>query len=176
MNQFYRIAPITAILIGFNLLVFIAYHLGILPITLLVAFPGEVSVSTFLAHFSHMDFFHIAMNMAVFSQVGMILEQRLGGVIYGISLVAIWLLTVTIGQPFLHDPTLGFSGILMGAIVLAAGVMSHYRGFTQQMLVLVALNLATGLLPGISFLMHFIGAVSGGLVYGMLYMTKQDKQ
>lgn len=175
MNSFFRSAPVTTFCIGWNLLIFIAYHIGFLPIWMMVALPGDIGLSTFLAHFSHVDLLHIAMNMVVFTQIGSILEQRLGSMIYFISLVAIWLLTVSIGQPFLHDPTLGFSGILMGLIVLAAGVMSHYRGFTQQMLVLVAVNLVTGLLPGISFLMHFVGAVAGGLVYAMLHLTRQDR-
>lgn len=175
MDHFFRQAPLTTVCIGLNLLVFIAYHLGILPITMMVALPGSIGINTFLAHIAHIDMLHIAMNMVVFTQIGSILEQRLGSPTYGISLIAILLLTVFIGQPFLHDPTLGFSGILMGLIVLAAGVMSHYRGFSQQMLVLVGINLVTGLLPGISFLMHFVGAVAGGLVFALLYVTGQSR-
>jgi membrane associated rhomboid family serine protease len=165
MHDFFRLAPITAGVILVNVVIFVAYHLGLLPLAWMLATPGEIGIQTFVAHLSHVDLLHIAMNMVIFSQVGPILERQLGGALYLSALMGILLLTALLGQPFLDAYTLGFSGVLMGLLVLGAGVMSHYRSFSQQLLVLVAVNLVTGLLPGISFLMHFTGAVAGGLIF-----------
>ncbi|PIV90511.1 hypothetical protein COW46_03340 [Candidatus Gracilibacteria bacterium CG17_big_fil_post_rev_8_21_14_2_50_48_13] len=165
MHDFLRLAPITAAIILLNILVFVGYHLGLVPITWMLASPGDINFATFFAHISHIDLLHLAMNMVIFGQVGPILERQLGAPMYLSSLMVILILTALLGQPFLDSYTLGFSGVLMGLLVLGAGTMSHYRSFSQQLLVLVAVNLVTGLLPGISFLMHFTGAVSGGLVF-----------
>lgn len=168
MKEYFRLAPVTGIVIAINVLIFVAYHLGLMPPMLMLASPGSIGPQTFLAHLSHMDLLHIAMNMVIFAQIGPIVERQLGGAVYAASLVIILVLTALLGQPFLADYTLGFSGVLMGLLVLGAGIMSHYRAFSQQLLVLVMVNLITGLLPGISFLMHFTGAISGGIVFLVL--------
>lgn len=165
MKDFMRLAPVTALVIGINVLIFLGYHLGVIPLTLMLATPGVIGPQTFLAHLSHTDPLHILMNMIIFVQIGPVLERQLGGTAYAVSIMGILILAALMGQPFLDTYTLGFSGVLMGLLVLGAGVMRQYPAFSQQLLILVAVNLVTGLLPGISFLMHFTGAIAGGLMY-----------
>lgn len=168
MEYYFRLAPVTSVLMAINIGIFLAFNLGVWPLSLMLATPGVIGPQTFLAHLSHTDLLHIAMNMVIFYQIGPVLERQLGSVVYGICIAVILGLTAFIGQPFLDQYTLGFSGVLMGLLILAAGVMSHYRAFSQQMLMLVGINLLIGFLPGISFLMHLTGAISGGIVYGLL--------
>lgn len=171
MKDYFRFAPVTGTIIALNVLIFAAFHLGLMPIGLMIAMPGVIGVNTFLAHLSHIDLLHIAMNMVIFSQIGPIVERQLGGVVYALSLALILVGAAMLGQPFLDAPTLGFSGVLMGLLVLGAGIMAHYRAFSQQLIVLVIVNLITGLLPGISFLMHFTGAVAGGIMFLLLRLA-----
>lgn len=175
MNAYFRLAPVTTFVLAINVLIFVGFHLGLMPLSLMLASPGVIGPQTFLAHVSHIDLLHILMNMAIFAQIGPILERQLGGSLYALCLILILALTAFLGQPFLTGYTLGFSGVVMGLLVLGAGVMSHYRAFSQQLLVLVGVNLITGLLPGISFLMHLTGAIAGGIVFVLLRFTGRTR-
>lgn len=169
MQYYIRSLPITSTLLVLNLLVYLLALSGAFPHLMFLSTPGMVTTGTFLSHFSHFDFLHFLMNMVVFSQISPFLERALSHLQYIVSILAIWLLTVFIAQPFVTDFSLGFSGILMGVIAMTAILYWHITPLRQQLLLMTGINVLIGFLPGISFLMHFVGAI-GGAIVGVIFM------
>ncbi len=174
MHNYFRSLPITAGILLINISIFIIAKVIEIPWYFLST-PGFLSIGSFLSHFSHFDILHILMNMAVFSQISPLLERALSKTQYLACIIAIWLLTVFIAQPFLTTYSLGFSGILMGLITLTAILYWHLTPMRQQLLVMTGINIAIGLLPGISFLMHFVGAFSGCIVGVLLTIASRHE-
>lgn len=164
MSPYIKELPITSIVIAINVLIFIITLSGVFPPITFLSTPQILTFGSFLAHFSHFDLLHIFMNMAVFSQISPLLERALHPMQYVSSLMGIWLLTIFIAQPLVSGFSLGFSGILMGTIVMAAILYWHITPLRQQLLIMTLINIAIGFLPGISLLMHAVGALSGMIV------------
>lgn len=140
-----------------------------------VAYPGIYSLGTFLSHFSHASFMHLASNGIGIFMISPILEQMFGAKKYVVFILFLWLAQVAILPPILTAPTLGFSGILMGMFTYLAlklwwlGPQNPLRMFGRDLLVLVGINLVLPLLmPQISFLGHAIGALLGIFVASLL--------
>ncbi len=175
MNRFIKDTPITAVLLLINVIMFILIRAGLLSAPMFLTTPGGLTIGSFLAHFAHMDFIHILMNMAVLYQISPLIERALTRVEYIAILLSIWLGLVFIAEPFITGPSLGFSGILMGLIVVTIGLYYNYPALRKMLITWTVVNIAIGLLPGISFLMHSLGAVVGGMVI-LLYLFTQQKR
>lgn len=136
-----------------------------------VVIPGDFSLWSNLGHFSHTAPLHITFNMVILMQVGSLLEPRIGSGRFFIIMLAIWALLIGISSPFNETPSIGFSGILMGIIAFTAYLFRHMPGLYQNLMSLIVINILIGFMPGISFVMHFWGAIAGGIIaiaYGFL--------
>jgi membrane associated rhomboid family serine protease len=80
----------------------------------------------------------------------------------------IWNLTVLGLYFFNPDAVLGFSGVGLGLMVLAYFYWQDEPQTAQMIGILVLLNLVFGLVPGVSWQGHAIGAISGLAVYGLI--------
>ncbi len=173
--------PITKILLAINILIFVANQFGALPFT--IAFPGEYSLGTFLAHFSHAALFHLGSNIIGIVMVSPSLEQGLGAKKYLVLLLWLWLAQATIMPWVMTAPTLGFSGILLGLLTFLAIRLwirtKHMPGATlgRDLLVLVGINVALPLfVPQISFIGHAIGALLGLIAISITEIIKRYQE
>ena len=107
------------------------------------------------------------MNMAVFFQISLLLEQHLYPSRYIGIIVAIWILTSLSTMPLIIAPTLGFSGILMGLLAFCVGLFQHRKQFSRELLIWLGINIVIGFIPQISFWGHLCGALSGTFVFGI---------
>lgn len=176
MLYYLRTLPITSLIVALNLVIYLLVLTGFFSPVTFLSTPGVLTTGSFLSHFSHFDFLHLLMNMVVFSQISPFLERALSPLHYVVSVLAIWLLTVFIAQPFVSVFSLGFSGILMGVIAMTALLYWRITPLRQQLLIMTLVNIAIGFLPGISFLMHFVGAVSGAIVGGVYILANIRRQ
>jgi rhomboid protease GluP len=157
--------PVTTSVTVLNLLIFIGNNSGaFLPV---IAYPGALDLYSFFAHFSHLDLIHIGFNLLILWKIGPLVEQRLGAPKFTILILLLWSGLVTGGFFLLQHPSLGFSGIGLGLLAYTGILYRHDRVFSQTILKWVAFNVLIGLLPQISFLMHFLGSALG-LVLGFI--------
>ncbi len=173
LQHFFSRFPVTSSIVLLNIAMFLLVQLGVLFPTYYVSFPGNWTVGTFLAHISHVEIFHIFINMFVLVQLGPLLEERLGSYGMAVSSIGIWLLSVFLMVPFLDAPTLGYSGILMGQLALLFMLFYHVPHIRTQLGFWLLLNVMIGLVPGISFIGHGAGAVSGFAVFWLLQFTER---
>lgn len=159
------VCPVTTLIAVMNVFVFLVNQIVQAPF---YVYPGFVNIGFFLAHFSHWELWHLGFNLIGLLYFGPLLERfhsRVGYIclwilLYGGVLLGTWF--------FLVQPALGFSGLLMGMIGYGAMKYRDDPDLGQMLLVFLGINLAVGLLPGVSFAMHTVGAVVGILVYGVL--------
>jgi membrane associated rhomboid family serine protease len=164
---------VTKILIGLDIAVFLALQIvpG-LPEKLVlwpvgVAFLGEW-YRMVTAMFSHLEIWHIALNVLALWMVGGPLEEALGRLRY----LALYLVSGLAGSALgylLMDPeswALGASGAVFGVFGAMLVLQRRLRRDLRPMLVLLALNLAAPLIPGtsIGWQAHLGGLVAGGVI------------
>ena len=168
----------TLALIGINILVYLANLLLNNLVTLYGALVPLLVVQyrqwwrLIVAGFLHADLMHIALNLYAFYGLGQLTERFFGTrrlvAIYSVSLLGAGVL-VTLFSP-LNTPTVGASGAIMG--VLGALVVFFWtyhehltggRNFLNRLIQIAVINIAVGLLPGISWWGHL-----GGFVFGAL--------
>ena len=173
-----RYPPITKALLAINVLIFVANQFGALEYT--VAYPGVYTIGTWLAHFSHADLFHLLSNVIGIIIVSPSLEKGLGGQNYLALILFLWLSQASIMPWVMQNPTLGFSGILLGLLTFLAVRLwirtKHVPGFTlgRDLLVLVAINIALPLfMPQISFVGHAMGAGLGLIAVGAVWLHER---
>lgn len=167
--------PVTTTLVIINLAIFLLNRSGIIyPI---VSMPGILNLNAVLANFSHYGFIHFAFNMMILWQISPLIEVKFRGIFYG-GIVLALLSIVTLGVARFSDyPTLGFSGIGLGMMVLAGFLYWRNKMISKQLLGWAVANIFIGLLPGISFAGHFVGAAAGLIVFGIIYSsTPRDKK
>lgn len=171
---------VTTTLIGVTAFVYLLQWL-IPPLTGYLMYAGYYSypmefepwrmVTSVFAH-SKGFLFHIALNMYTLWIFGRILEQMLGRgrflTLYLISGVA-----GSLGVMFLSDPMVGAVGAsgaifgLMGALIV---IERRVGGNMRSLMVLVAINLVIGFIPGfnIAWQAH-LGGLIGGAIVGLIY-------
>lgn len=164
---------ITKILIGINLAVFLA--LVIVPglSRELVMWPAGIAYlgdwyRMITPVFSHLEVWHLALNMLSLWLVGGPLEEMLGRVRY----LALYLISGLAGSALgylLMDPAgtaLGASGAVFGLFGATIALQRRLNRDQGPMLVLLALNLALPFLPGtsIGWQAHIGGLVAGGVI------------
>jgi membrane associated rhomboid family serine protease len=133
--------------------------------------PGIIDLNAILANFSHSALMHFIFNMLVLWQISPLIEVKFRGISYaGIILAITSLITLGVAR-FSEYPTLGFSGIGLGMMVFAGFLYWRNKHISKQLLGWAAANIVLGLAPGISFAGHFIGALAGALIFGLVYLV-----
>ena len=179
-------AMATYVLIGFNVLVFLAdYALG-RAVTAYGALVPRLVLQygqwwrLIAAAFLHANIIHISLNLYALYGLGRLTERFFGLkrflIIYGLALLGSGVL-VTLFSP-MNTPSVGASGAIMG--VLGALVVYFWfyrdllvggRGFLGQLARMALINIGIGLLPGISLWGHLGGFVTGA-VAGFLLVPR----
>lgn len=129
--------------------------------------------------------FHILLNMYTLWLFGRQLEQFLGRMRY----LALYLLSGLAGSLFvmfwayvepqsLFTPVVGASGAIFGLLGAFLVIGRHMGGNIRALLVLLAINLAIGFLPGasISWQAHVGGLIGGALVALIFMRTRLPRQ
>ncbi len=165
-SQYIQSFPITVTIIIINVVVFIGIHLKLISFTSAVSLPQTYHIGTFLSHFSHVEWWHILMNMAIFYNISPLIESRLSQITYALIIFSIWIILAFLIIPFIQTPSLGFSGILLGLLAFATGLYWHVKQISHQLMSWIGLNILIGLLPMVSFIGHVGGVVAGGIVWG----------
>jgi rhomboid protease GluP len=161
--------PITMILTVVNLIIYLLNHSGLIyPV---IVYPGMINLYTFFGHFSHISLMHIGFNLLILWQIGPLIESRLSRIKFLFLIATLWLGLVGGGLLWLKTPSLGFSGIGLGLLAFTGLLYRSEKKFSQSLLKWVAFNVLIGLLPQISFLMHFLGALLG---LGLGFVLKPD--
>ncbi|AGW40302.1 rhomboid family membrane protein [Leifsonia xyli subsp. cynodontis DSM 46306] len=123
--------------------------------------------------FAHANLIHLALNMYTLWVFGMVLEPMLGRLRYAaLFLIAGFagsLAVLLITPP--GQEVLGASGAIFGMFGAFFIIQRRLGGNATQILVLVAINLAVGFIPGlnISWQAH-VGGFIGGLLLGLIYV------
>ncbi len=130
------------------------------------------------AGFIHADFIHIAFNLYALYGLGILVERFFGPTrslgIYFLSLLGANVF-VTLFSPW-TIPTVGASGAIMGVLGAALCYFWRYRNmlsrgkhYLSELIKMAAINIAIGLLPGISLWGH-AGGLLTGLIMGWIFL------
>lgn len=178
-----RGAPvITYAIIGICAVVFILQSLPVLgtAVTNAIVYAGVYSTPVafepwrmLTSIFAHGGILHIALNMYTLWVFGMLLEPLLGRARYA-ALFLISGFAGSVGVLLLADPrqpVLGASGAIFGMLGAFFVIQRRLGGSATQLLVLVAINLAIGFIPGfnIAWQAHVGGLIAGALV-GLIFV------
>ena len=129
--------------------------------------------------FAHGSIIHIALNMYTLWIFGMILEPLLGRARYAalflISGFAGSVAVMLLANPL--QPVLGASGAIFGMLGAFFVIQRRLGGNATQILVLVAINLVIGFIPGfnIAWQAHVGGLIAGALV-GLVFVETRAPQ
>lgn len=160
--------PLTFGVVIINTIIFLLTISG--TITPIVSTPGIINLHGVLANFSHYDLMHFAFNMLILWQISPLIEVKFRGTFYATIIIGLTTLT-TLGVARLSAyPTLGFSGIGLGLMVFAGMMYWKNPQISRQLLGWAGANIVLGLMPGISFAGHFVGALAGLLIFGIIYI------
>ncbi|WP_285114761.1 rhomboid family intramembrane serine protease [Leifsonia sp. fls2-241-R2A-40a] len=187
-------APVvTYAIIAVCVVVFILQNVGPLlgvPVTPSLVYAGAYSYPAsvsgafepwrmFTSVFAHANILHLALNMYTLWVFGMALEPLLGRARY----LALFLISgfagslgvLLLGSPV--QPVLGASGAIFGLFGAFFIIQRRLGGNATQMLVLLAINLGIGFLPGfnIAWQAH-VGGLVGGLLVGLIYVETRQPQ
>jgi len=169
-SRFPQDFPATFVISTVCILMFLAYHLGLMAPQ--ISLPGILSVGAYTAHFFHASPLHLLSNMIIIIFMGVLLERHLGWWRYTLLVLLVWNLTVLglfLVNPY---PALGFSGIGLGLMVLAYFYWQDVPQNAQMLGVLIVINILFGLMPGVSWHGHLMGAISGVIVYGIIRLAQ----
>ncbi len=123
--------------------------------------------------FAHASIIHIALNMYTLWVFGMALEPMLGRARY-LTLFLISGFAGSLGVLLIASPNtgvLGASGAIFGMFGAFFIIQRRLGGSATQILVLVALNLAIGFIPGLNIAWQaHVGGLVGGLLTGLIYV------
>jgi membrane associated rhomboid family serine protease len=187
--------PLTTVLIGINLVAFVAqifsgYPLGLFPssvhgwITEHGVFYGPLIAHgdwwrVITAGFLHFGIIHIAFNMYLLYVLGKMLEPAIGSLRYGIVYMTS-LLAGSLGAMILEPqtPSAGASGAIFGLMGLAL-VIAKSRGINEAVrqiggLIVINLVLTFGY-SGISKGAH-LGGLIGGALAGLLLFELDERR
>jgi membrane associated rhomboid family serine protease len=125
------------------------------------------------AGFLHFGVLHLMVNMYSLAVLGPALESRLGGirfgVLYGVSLVG-GTAAIQLFAPYSFAA--GASTALYGLFGALGVLLVAARQDVRGLLVLLAVNIAISLLPGISLVGHLGGLVTGALTAGLYLLLR----
>lgn len=165
-SRFHKDLPVTFVITVVNISLWGLFNLGLLDP--FISFGGQLNLSAWIAHFSHVSLLHLVSNLLIVILMGMMLERYVGWWRYLLMVLLVWNLSVLGLWFFNPGAVLGFSGIGMGLMVLAYFYWQDVAQMAQMIGVLVILNLIFGFMPGVSWQGHAIGAISGLAVYGLI--------
>lgn len=129
--------------------------------------------------FAHANIIHLALNMYTLWVFGMALEPVLGRVRF----LALFLISGFAGSvgvlllaPY-NVPVVGASGAIFGLFGAFFIIQRRLGGNATQMLILLALNLGIGFLPGfnIAWQAH-VGGLIGGFLVGLIFVETRQPQ
>jgi len=127
--------------------------------------------------FAHASILHIALNMYTLWIFGMMLEPMLGrarfAALFLISGFAGSVGVLLIANPL--QPVVGASGAIFGMLGAFFIIQRRLGGNATQLLVLVAINLVIGFIPGfgIAWQAH-VGGLVGGALVGLIYVETRS--
>jgi membrane associated rhomboid family serine protease len=187
-------APVvTYVIIAVCVAVFVVQTIGDLlglPVTSalryagLYSYPAAVSGAfepwrMFTSIFAHANVLHLLLNMYTLWVFGSALEPMLGRARY----LALFLISgfagslgvLLIASPVV--PVVGASGAIFGLFGAFLIIQRRLGGNATQMLVLLAINLGIGFLPGfnIAWQAH-VGGLIGGFLVGLIYVETRQPQ
>jgi membrane associated rhomboid family serine protease len=183
-------APATTVLIGINVLVFLAMLAAGGD---LMRGGGELSDNGALygpnvadgewyrvitGGFLHAGIIHLGLNCFVLFILGRLLEPAIGSARF-VGIYAVSLLGGSLGALVLdpNEPVVGASGAVFG-VMAAAFLIARQRGFDQlasQIGFLVILNLVFTFRPGISVGGHVGGLITGAILAVMLAYLERSR-
>jgi membrane associated rhomboid family serine protease len=122
--------------------------------------------------FAHASIIHILLNMYTLWIFGSILEPMLGRLRFlGLFLISGFAGSVGVlllGNPL--QPVVGASGAIFGMFGAFFIIQRRLGGNATQILVLVALNIGIGFLPGLNIAWQaHVGGLVGGFLVGLIY-------
>jgi len=129
--------------------------------------------------FAHANIIHLALNMYTLWVFGMALEPVLGR----LRFLALFLISGFAGSvgvlllaPY-NVPVVGASGAIFGLFGAFFIIQRRLGGNATQMLILLALNLGIGFLPGfnIAWQAH-VGGLVGGFLVGLIFVETRQPQ
>lgn len=187
-------APVvTYAIIAICVVVFVVQNLGPLlgvPVTPSLVYAGAYSYPASVSGafepwrmltnvFAHANIIHLALNMYTLWVFGMALESLLGRARY-LALFLISGFAGSLGVLLLASPVqpvLGASGAIFGLFGAFFIIQRRLGGNATQILVLLALNLGIGFLPGfnIAWQAH-VGGLIGGFLVGLIYVETRQPQ
>ena len=173
-SRFPQELPVTFVVTIICVGLWAAANLGL--VTPQVTLPRDLSLSTWVSHFFHLSLLHLVSNLLIVLFMGVLLERPLGWWRYAVLLGLVWNLTVLGLYWYIPDPALGFSGIGLGLMVLAFFYWQDDKPTAQMLGVLLLLNLVFGLMPGVSWHGHVVGALSGLVVYGLIRAAQMGQK
>jgi membrane associated rhomboid family serine protease len=165
-SRFHKDLPVTCAITVITTTLWGAFNLGLL--VPFVSLGGVMDLNAWLAHVSHVSILHLASNLLIVIFMGMALERYVGWWRYLLMVLLVWNLSVLGLYFFNPGAVLGFSGIGMGLMVLAYFYWQNVAQMAQMIGILLLLNLAFGLMPGVSWQGHAIGGLSGLVVYALI--------
>lgn len=123
--------------------------------------------------FAHASIIHILLNMYTLWIFGSILEPMLGRLRFlGLFLISGFAGSVGVlllGNPL--QPVVGASGAIFGMFGAFFIIQRRLGGNATQILVLVALNIGIGFLPGLNIAWQaHVGGLIGGALVGLIYV------
>jgi len=123
--------------------------------------------------FAHASIIHILLNMYTLWIFGSILEPMLGRLRFlGLFLISGFAGSVGVlllGNPL--QPVVGASGAIFGMFGAFFIIQRRLGGNATQILVLVALNIGIGFLPGLNIAWQaHVGGLIGGVLVGLIYV------
>ena len=143
------------------------------------------------ANFLHADILHLFMNMMGLYYLGQVVEYMMGRknfiiiyIICALGATILSALTNILMDPFTIQRLVGASGAILGLAGCLVGIAVYrkinniYYGMQinyQPLIMILGLNVVIGLVPGISFMGHVSGILTG-LVSGFFYALLIDKK
>jgi membrane associated rhomboid family serine protease len=125
--------------------------------------------------------FHVLLNMYTLWIFGQLLEQLLGRWRF-LALYLIGGFAGSVGVLLLSDPltpVVGASGAIFGLMGAFLVIQRRLGGDAKQLLVLLAINLVIGFIPGMNIAWQaHLGGLIGGAVVGLIFVEtrKRDQQ
>ncbi|PJJ65284.1 rhomboid family intramembrane serine protease [Compostimonas suwonensis] len=180
---------VTYVLIAVTILVFVLQLIPGLGVTQALQYAGVYSTPVLFepwrlltAVFVHSTSFylHVLLNMYTLWIFGRLLESYLGHIRF-LSLYLISGLAGSVGVLLLADPrvpVVGASGAIFGLMGAFFVIQRRLGGNSAQLLVLLAINLVIGFIPGfnIAWQAHLGGLVGGALVGLIFTETRRRNQ
>jgi membrane associated rhomboid family serine protease len=187
-------APVvTYVIIAVCVAVFIVQTIGNLlglPVTDALVYQGLYSYPSavfgafepwrmFTTIFAHANILHLLLNMYTLWVFGSALEPMLGRARY-LALFLISGFAGSLGVLLIASPgvpVVGASGAIFGLFGAFLIIQRRLGGNATQMLVLLAINLGIGFLPGfnIAWQAH-VGGLIGGFLVGLIYVETRQPQ